>query len=193
MRRVCSAVFVLMLATTAYATADELAYDHFSGALGFHTTNAPVGFRWWLAGQKIGIDAGFGVASRHQSFVVGDETKSESLLRFDIEGGVPIILKSWDRVHFMVRPGIEYMSEQVPAGVEANGDIKKENDTTLLIKGELEAEVFLAKNFSVSASHGIAIENFNPAGEGDSTTDFTTTGGEFTRVGFHAYLFGGGH
>ena len=190
MRRFYFAVLTLVLAAVTPAMAQDEARHHLSGGLGFHTVNAPVGLRWWLAGQTVAIDAGLGLGSRHETITTGDGSESESFLTFTVEGGVPIRIKSWDRVHFLFRPGIEFMSEQVFAGLEADGEIDKENNTTLLLKGELEFEVFIARNFSVSASHGIAIENFDPAGEGDSSTDFTTTGGEFTRVGFHAYLFG---
>jgi hypothetical protein len=59
----------------------------------------------------------------------------------------------------------------------------------MVIQGELEAEVFLVDNVSVSASQGFQFTNFDPA-VGGSETDFGTTGANFTNLGFHVYLFG---
>jgi hypothetical protein len=147
------------------------------GALGFHNSDAPIGIRWWLS-DKLALDAGLGFGSTE----FGGETFSN--FAFDI--GLPVMLKSWDRVNFMVRPGIFYASQEVPLSPgPGTGD-----DTALAIVGEFEAEVFLADNFSVSASHGLAIVNNDPA-QGSSTSDWTTFGSNFTNVGFHVYLFGG--
>lgn len=155
---------------------------HLDGGLGFHDSSAPIGIRWWMNGQKLALDAGVGFGSND----IGPVTLS----RWALDVGVPIDLKTWDRVHFMVRPGILYESqEQV---VDLGPPIVKDTETRLNVLGELEAEVFLADNISVSASEGIAITNTNPAGGGSSTTDWNTIGNNFTQVGFHVYLFGAG-
>ena len=46
----------------------------------------------------------------------------------------------------------------------------------------------VADNFCVSAVHGFAIVNDDPAVD----ADWGTTGDNFTHVGFHVYLFGRG-
>lgn len=156
------------------------AQEHPMGALGFHDTDAPIGLRWWFSGQKVAIDVGLGFGS--------EEIADENFSNWALDVGVPVMIKSWDRVHFMVRPGIVYRSQEV---VTVPGPpLETDDDTSLTIQGELEAEVFLADNFSVSAAHGLAIVNTDPAGGGGSSTDWGTTGANFTNIGFHVYLFG---
>jgi len=153
--------------------------QHPDGALGFHEVGAPIGIRWWFSGQKLAVDLGLGFGS--------DEVANENLSHFAFEAGLPIVLKSWDRVHFMVRPGIVYRSQEVI--IDPGPPVITDNDHFFTVQGELEAEVFLVENVSVSASQGFAIVNSDFAG-GGSSTDFGTTGANFTRIGFHVYLFG---
>jgi len=175
-------IVFLALALTLIATGVSTAQpNHPSIGLGFHRVEAPLGVRWWFTGQKVAIDLGLGFGS--------DEVADEDLSQFAFDIGVPIMLKSWDRVHFMVRPGILYESQEVftdppPPPVDTD------NDTQLSVLGELEVEVFLADNVSFSASHGIGITNTDFAGGGSSTT-MGTFGANFTNIGFHVYLFGG--
>jgi len=175
-RLICMAVFGLIVSAGA---ALAQAPTHPSGALGFHRTEAPIGIRWWLSGQKIALDAGVGFGSHDEG--------GTSLSNWALDIGLPIAVKSWDKVHFMVRPGILYLSQEelVPPGPATT-----DTGTDLIVSGELEAEVFLVENVSISASHGIAIDNVNPAGGGASHTDWSTFGENFTQIGFHVYLFG---
>jgi hypothetical protein len=171
----------IVLALTLLASgAQAQAPEHYRGALGFHDVDAPIGVRWWIS-DKLALDAGLGFGS--DEFVPLDE----NLGHWALDVGLPIMLKSWDRVHFIVRPGIVYRSQEVIT--DPGPPILKDNDTSLTIQGELEAEVFLVDNVSISAAHGLAIVNTNFAG-GGSATDWNTTGSNFTQVGFHVYLFG---
>jgi hypothetical protein len=154
---------------------------HNGGSLGFHNTEAPLGFRWWFRGQKLALDAGVGFSSNEEEITPGS---TETFSHWAIDAGVPILLKSWgNHVHFMLRPGILYRSQEV-----LTSTLSKDTDTELDVLGELEAEYFLAENVSFSASTGIGVQNFNPA-EGASTTDWSTFGANFTQVGFHVYLW----
>jgi len=157
------------------------AQEHLGGGLGFHNVDAPLGVRWWFSGQKVALDAGLGFGS--------DEVADENFSHWALDLGVPVSLKSWDRVHFMVRPGILYTSQEVD--IEPGPGLNKDNNTALTIQGELEVEVFLADNVSVSAAQGFGIVNNNPA-VGGSTTDWGTSGANFTDLGFHVYLFNAG-
>ena len=150
------------------------------GALGFHEIDAPLGIRWWFGAQKVGLDLGLGYASNE----VGDERFSS----YTIDAGIPIALKRWNRANLLLRPGIVYNSQQVDT--EGGPGVTKEDDTALAILAELEAEIFLADRFSVSAAHGFGIFTEDPA-VGESTTDYGTIGSNFSHIGFHFYLWGG--
>lgn len=173
-------ILTMALGVTASLPSITSAAVHNSIGLGFHSSDAPVGIRYWMTGQKLAIDAAVGFSSR--------DAGEENLTDFAIEAGVPIVLRSWENVHFLFRPGIGFLSEGVL--VVENGETDTDSATTLRILAELEGEVFVRDNFSVSASHGLAIENSSPPGDGDSSTNFGLFGNNFTEVGFHIYLFG---
>jgi hypothetical protein len=182
-------LLALLSISPALAHADDLNMppgEHRTIGLGFHNDDAPVGVRWWMSGQKIGIDLGLGY-SRSPAFLYADE----HLMSFALDVGVPIVMKSWSRVHFMFRPGLLYQSSEVEVTAPPT-PFDTETSKNLRISGELEVEAFLLDNFSVSASHGIAFDSFDPAGPGDKLTSFSTIGNNFTNIGFHVYLFGGG-
>jgi len=139
--------------------------------LGFVSSNAPVGGRYWL-NEKVGIDGGIGFSSMD----AGDETVSN----FVLNAGVPFIFNAMgDRVNFLIRPGIEFTT----------GDfaVNNQKGTVIALSGALEFEVFVTDDFSVSAAHGLAIMMDSPD-EGDSTTDFGLFGNNWTSFGFHYYL-----
>jgi len=179
--------FVVAALVTLPASSQAQA-EHANGGLGFHSTAAPVGLRWWTAGQKIGVDLGLGFTAESAA---DDDYPDEKLNSWAVDVGVPFVLKSWDRVHFMFRPGLLYQSQQVTA-TTFPAPFDTEDRTTFTVSGELEAEVFLADNVSVSASHGVGFTSINPPGSGDNITSFRTIGNNFTEVGFHIYVFGGG-
>jgi hypothetical protein len=156
---------------------------HKSGSIGFHQAVAPLGVRWWFAGQKVGLDLGLGYSSDPAPDYDGKHLKS---LAFS--AGVPICVQSWSRMHVLFRPGVLYQTEQVEA-VGPPAPFATESTKTLTISGEIEAEAFLLDNFSVSASTGVAYESFNPGFGDPKQNSFRTVGGNFTSVGFHAYLF----
>jgi|SwirhirootsSR2_FD_contig_41_9538560_length_664_multi_2_in_0_out_0_1 hypothetical protein len=169
----------LTLVATGVATAQP---THSNIGLGFHNVQAPLGVRWWFTGQKVALDAGIGFGSHE------DPATDEDLSDFAFDIGVPIRLKSWDRVHFMVRPGILYTSEEEV--IDFGPPVDTDNTTSMTVQAELEVEVFLAESVSFSAAHGIGVTNVDDAG-GGSSSFMGTTGNNFTTIGFHVYLFGG--
>ncbi|HXL14963.1 MAG TPA: hypothetical protein VN972_02675 [Methylomirabilota bacterium] len=171
-----------LLPASARADDDGVAV-HKSGGIGFHQTAAPLGVRWWLAGQKVGVDLGLGFSSDPSLAYSGKHLKT-----FVIAGGIPIRLQSWSRMHVLFRPGVLFQSEQVETFSGPPAPFSTESEKTLLISGEIEAEAFLLENFSVSASTGIAYESFDPSFGLDKEKSFRTVGGNFTNVGFHVYL-----
>jgi hypothetical protein len=188
-RLILAATTVITLGVVGAALAEGMGpgdATHNRGGPGFHSVEAPIGIRWWMSGQKIGIDLGFGFNSEPASI---DPTEKES--SFALEAGVPFVCHSWDRVHTLIRPGILYQSQQV--GFDSDPGIgftfDTENQTTLDVMLEGEVEVFLADNFSVSAAHGFVFRSFDPGFGADSQTSFGTRGNNFTTIGFHAYIF----
>jgi len=181
---VAAAVLSLFCFLPASALADDSGVAvHKSGSIGFHQTEAPLGVRWWLAGQKVGVDLGFGFTSDPSLPYPGKHLKG-----FTIGAGVPICVQSWSRMHVLFRPGVLYHSQQFEATVPP-ATFDTDNEKTLTIIGEIEAEAFLLENFSVSASTGIAYESFDPGAGLEKEKSFRTVGGNFTNVGFHVYLF----
>jgi hypothetical protein len=159
---------------------------HYNGGLGFHSIDAPLGGRFWFADQKVAVDFGLGLRSDP-----APSYDDESLMGWTIELGVPIRVKSWDRVHVLARPGFIYDSVEVETS-DPPDPFDTDNQTTIALTAELEVEVFLVSNFSVSASHGIGYFKVDPPGGGDSESSWNTFGADFSHIGFHYYFFGGG-
>jgi len=172
------------LPAVAQAQSDELP-AHYNGSLGFHNVTAPLGGRWWFGGQKVGIDAGLGFGSAPAPF-----HDDEDLTHWALEVGVPIVLKNWEKVHLLFRPGLLYESEEIETSGPTD-PFGTDDETSFSLTAEIEAEIFLVNNFSVSASHGIGFFSVDPAGGGDSSTSFGTLGNNFSHIGFHVYFFGG--
>jgi hypothetical protein len=178
MKRLLLGVVALALAFTAGVASAQTTPSPGTWGLGFHHVDAPIGIRWWL-NDKVALDAGIGVGSDEAPAV------DENLSHWALDLGVPILLRSFDRLNFLVRPGIMFQSQEVV--VDPGPPVDTDNDTFMSVGVELEAEVFLTDRFSVSASHGFAFVNADPA-VGSSTTDWGTTGANFTNIGFHVYL-----
>ena len=185
MIRTSVAVAVLLITMTSIAAADMPgSASHHSIGLGFHNVEAPVGIRWWLSGQKIGIDLGLGFSK-----TPAESDPDESVTGFGFDAGVPIVIHSWDRAHVLLRPGLLYTSQEVGTGAGPTFDTF--TPTTMSVQLEVEGELFLVDNISVSAAHGIAFSSFDPDLPGtDSQTSFGTTGNNFTTIGFHMYFLG---
>jgi hypothetical protein len=179
-----------LFATASFAQQDA---THASGGLGFHDIAAPVGIRWWMSGQKLGIDLGVGFGS-DPSLIDPDETVSH--FAFDV--GVPIVMHSWEGAHVLFRPGLLYTSRQVGFDSDpgAGFTFDTDNATSLNIRAEIEGELFLRDNFSVSASHGLEFVSSQAANttpgspDPDSQSSFGTIGRQLTEVGFHLYFIG---
>ena len=179
-----------LFATASFAQQDA---THASGGLGFHDIAAPVGIRWWVSGQKVGIDLGIGFGS-DPAFIDPDE--KENHFAFDV--GVPIVMHSWEGAHVLFRPGLLYTSQQV--GFDSDPGVgftfDTDNATSMNIRAEIEGEVYLRDNVSVSASTGLEFVSTQAANttpgspDPDSQTSFGTIGRQFTQIGFHLYFFG---
>ena len=178
---------ILVASSPATVSAQETtSAEHRSVGLGFHNVDAPIGLRWWLTGQKIGLDFGLGYRS-----TPAPSYSDESLTGWTLEAGVPIVIHDWSRAHVILRPGLLYDSQQFES-TNPPAAFDTDDATTFVVTAEIEGEVFLVDNVSVSASHGIGFSNYDPPGAGDSRTSFSTFGNNFTNIGFHLYFLGGG-
>lgn len=168
--------------TAILGTAAANAHAEAMGALGMHNFQAPIGIRWWM-GEQYALDLGLGFSSSD------DGGPDGSLSGLTLEAGVPISVKKWERARFILRPGVFYQSDDVI--VPATPTDQKVKFNTFGVTGELEVEVFLVDNVSISASHGIMYSSSKLDVTGaESSTNFGTFGNDFTNVGFHVYLFG---
>ncbi|HKQ59103.1 MAG TPA: hypothetical protein VJY35_14675 [Candidatus Eisenbacteria bacterium] len=192
-RMIVSAAAVAMLLCTGVqvvsAQTDQPPGEHYNVSLGFHNTEAPLGVRWWFAGQKVALDLGLGFSSTPAGAPAPAD--NEKLLRWSVDVGVPIVMRSWSHVHLMFRPGVLYTSQEQVTDPGPAPPFATDTETTFHISAEIEGEIFLMDNASVSASHGVRYTSFNPIGTGDSITSFDSFGNNFTTVGFHIYFFGG--
>jgi hypothetical protein len=134
-------------------------------ALGFHNVAAPVGARIALS-ENYALDVGVGFSSQ--------DNRDD----WAFDGGLPITLKGWRGARALFRPGVLYEKEDLGYG----------DRRTTTLSAELEGEAFLVKDLSVSAAFGVAHRSVDQPGAGDKT-ESRSTGGEFTNVGFHLYLF----
>ena len=186
---VCS---LSLFATASFAHSGQDRDEHGHGGVGFHDVAAPVGLRWWLTGEKIGIDVGLGFGSDPSGI-----DPNEKVSHFALDLGVPMVMHSWNGAHVLFRPGLLYTSQQVGFDSDPGAGFRFDTDnaTSLSIRAELEGELFLRDNFSVSASHGIEFvtdqaANTTGGPDPDSQSSFGTIGREFTQIGFHIYFLG---
>jgi hypothetical protein len=192
---VAAAVIVLLGSASARAA------DENSGALGFHVGSSPfsgilisagptatptLGIRQWFS-STAGVDLGVGF----NIFDSVQGTQKETWTGFALDAGLPLVVKEWEHVNFIFRPGVEF------------GKLRDEDKTvapslvtnwkSVGVTAEFEVEWMLASKVSLSASQGFAWRSL----KSDATTTapeqkFTsvgTTGSNFTELGFHVYLW----
>lgn len=196
MKKIVLMTSILMtLAAAAYAQ-DPM------GGLGFRSGQAlntgpdvgfsaapTVGVRQWFTSQ-VGVDAAIGFTTISAE---ANGTKTDEGTGFSADLGIPISLKSWEKVNFIFRPGFTFTNATLKDKTSPTppNELKA---TIFAVSGELEVEYMLAEKVSVSAAHGIAFsslkveDNDSPVNE-LKVTGFSTTGGSFTQLGFHVYLW----
>ena len=166
----------LMLAAGS-ALASEM-----KGSLGFHSTAAPIGIRYWMSPQ-VGLDVGLGVSSFKTES--GSPVTTDKSSGWNVDIGVPWSVKKWEKVNFLLRPGFMYGSSKStpPSGPSVTW-------TSMGLSAEFEAEVMVVDNFSVSASHGLAWATQKDDRTPETKyTNIYSFGDNWTRVGFHVYLW----
>ena len=196
----CMALTATLLAGAAHAEV--------MGGIGFRsstaTLSAPVpsssfsfdasptiGIRHWIS-ERMGLDGAIGFAS--MTAEAGPPTTDiaeGSGFTFDL--GVPISAKKWDEVNVIVRPGFAYATATLKDKTVATPP-NEDTGTAMSYSLEIEVEWMVAERLSISGSHGIAYRTFkledndSPANE-LKASGFSTTGDNFTSLGFHVYLW----
>ena len=143
-------------------------------AAGFHGTNAPLGVRWWYS-DNAAIDFNVGLSSSPRA--------GRRLYTYVAQLGFPFVVGRWGRLAAELRPGVGFTHADVNNPFATVG-------TDRILEGsvELEAEAFLLERLSVSGSFGFAVTHNDPELSGDSVTNWGTTGGNFSHLGFHLYF-----
>ena len=146
-------------------------------AMGFNSSDAPVGARYFVS-DKAAIDLGVGFEATDVMF----EGDTESATSFWIEGGVPFVLYDYQDSFFFVRPAVQFAS--LDDRRYGSGTV---DDTWSVFSVELNlgAEVRLAERFSLLFQHGLRYTNSSPPGDGDSVSDFRTFGENVTEAGVY--------
>lgn len=148
-----------------------------------------VGIRHWFS-EQMAADLAVGFVSTNLD-VNGTKTDEGTGFAFDL--GLPISMKSWDKVNVIFRPGFAY--ETATAKDKTSPTPPNELKATVYaVTGELEVEYMIADKLSISAAHGIAYsstkieDNDSPVNE-LKLNGFGTIGNNFTTLGFHVYLW----
>jgi hypothetical protein len=158
------------------------------GPVGF-AASPTVGVRHWFS-EQMAVDGAIGVTS---FTIESNGTKVNESTGFSFDAGVPISLKSWDKVNFILRPGIIYATGTAknPSVTTPPNELKA---SAFMFTAEFEVEWMVADNLAVSAAHGFGYsslkieDNDSPVNEA-KISGFDTTGGSFTELGFHIYLW----
>lgn len=164
-----------------------------SFALGFHNTTAPLGGRFWFKGQHYAID--FGAGYKVEEATLSDDS-GHLMTTINLDIGVPIAIRRWDKLRVIGRPGILLQTTDVEiANQDANGDPLPSEVAkfyTVALRAELEAEYFFVDRLSASAGYGVQYArdklDFPGAVARGSSETF---GAGFFELGFHLYLWSG--
>lgn len=155
--------------------------------LGYFSSDAPVGFRYW-ATPKVGLDLGLGFEAKNVYMGSSKETATS----FWVDFGIPYVIWERDRANLFVRPG--GMIAVLDDRVYGTGSLD-ETWTKFTVSITPGAEIFFGDNFSLEAGHGIAIDITSvpdavgaPRG-GESETEIRTFDASVTYLGFHYYFF----
>ena len=190
------------LAAAAMVLSAAAAHAEPMGGLGFHAMGSPFdvlfvgsgvpgptspmfGVRQWFT-DKVGVDVNVGWSNFKDEPGSGDVSTFSG---WSAEIGIPISVKSWDKVNFLFRPGVSFGS--LNDKFEPVGGPTLESKLTLTgFTGELEVEYMLAEKVSISASQGIGWSSMKDDGSPESKLSVLgLTGANFTQLGFHVYLW----
>jgi hypothetical protein len=192
---VFSALALVLALTPRVGTAEEVELPSHHVGIGFHSSDAPIGARWWMSSNQYAIDLGIGFGTEKGVTLIdtnnngtNDTRVEETLGHWTAELGMPWAMRRWSKVAVMLRPALRYTSEDDLESFLADGSRVKRN--TYGVTGELEVEWQIAHNLGISASHGLEYTTTKLDQEGAvSQWSLDTTASDFTSLGFHVYLW----
>jgi hypothetical protein len=163
--------------------------------IGFHSSDTPIGGRWWMSNNQYALDLGFGLGTEKGVTLIdtnnngaNDTRVEQTLAHWTVELGMPWAITRWSKVAVMLRPGFRYTSEDDLESFLADGERVKRN--TYGVTAELGVEWQIARNLGISASHGLAYSTTKLDQEGAvSQWALDTTASDFTSLGFYVYLW----
>ena len=164
--------------------------------LGYHDSNAPIGVRYWFGSGKVAIDGALGMTA--DRVVLAPEGTTTTLIGYRFSVGLPLMFKSFGKLHVMFRPGGSF-AQRDEVYEQLTNDISGEattfdvvaKRTTFDASFELEAEYFLVQRFSVSLGYGAQFTSSSHNVTNyirDFSASLTPT--EYSAVSFHLYLWG---
>lgn len=185
MRRALWMVIVILFLSVPAARAADYAGRL---GLGYFSTDAPIGFRYWI-GSRIGLDAGVGFDSRDElNEATADPTDEVVLTDFNLDVGIPINLVMRTRTNLFFRPGLLYSSR--PEFIGPDGGIKtRKKETAMDLSGVLGVELWLWDHLSLSVGHGVSYVLTTPADPAvESHFNLRHRALTLSDVGFHFYF-----
>lgn len=157
-----AAAFDAEAAPGSYGGSDD-GGEHVIGhvGVGYFTTTAPLGIRYWFTGRS-GIDAGLGFSVSKQAVPEGQEIATDFGLGFEI-GYLHSLARS-KNLNLFLRPGLGVRFKQIPTGAVPEGgpvDAETTTDFDLNANLSLGGEMFLGglglPNVSLTAGAGVAV------------------------------------
>lgn len=167
MKRFMVVCILGLVMTTASVRAAELKAGTFG--LGWHSVSAPVGGRVWIS-PMVGVDLGLGFADKNVLGAAND--------RVHVNVGIPVNVVMTEKVNFFIRPGVEFQTNARTVGTEVKSKV--------IITADLGAEWFVTDKFSLSAGHGLQVEQVS--GPNDKWGISALRALSFENVGFHFYF-----
>lgn len=195
MKKLAITCLFMIIAASAYAQSTSMGGFGFRQGAALNTgpvgisASPTVGIRHWFT-SSMGGDIAVGFVSTSLEL---NGTKTDEGSGFAFDAGLPISMKSWDKVNVIFRPGFAFQSATAKDKTSPTppNELKA---TVYAVTGELEVEWMIAEKLSISAAHGIAYsstkieDNDSPVNEA-KLSGFGTIGNNFTTLGFHVYLW----
>jgi hypothetical protein len=184
MRRALWALVVVFFLPVPAARAAD-----YAGRLGvgYFSTDAPIGFRYWL-GSRLGLDLGVGFYSRDVlDLSTADATDETVFTDFNLDVGLPLNLIMRTRTNLFFRPGLLYSKRPQFYGSETLKT--RGNETSMDMNATLGVEFWLWDHLSLTVGTGVSYVLTNhPEPNVDSSFVFTHRALTLSNVGFHFYL-----